>query len=242
MKILGLLLLLGGMTLCGVGLWLLLSPAQYAATTKIQVEPEFDMGINPPMPIYDPYLIQYTLKDLQSQIVLSNAIAKLNLNPTSLNRIGSFGNIRKHLRLTLIRNTKLITITFFSTAPNEAAQVANAIAEAYYDYRIKARREIIISGLEVLEHQFQEEEKQISIQQTNTEQKLEFHKLLGAKIEAEKLELQTPHALVKIVDHAEPPQFPVSPNRTLGTVLFVAGLLSLLGGILFLKCSRQPVI
>jgi len=34
-KILGFSLLLGGLVLCGIGLWLLLSPAQYRAEVKI---------------------------------------------------------------------------------------------------------------------------------------------------------------------------------------------------------------
>lgn len=38
-KILGLTLLLGGLVLCGAGLWLLLSPAQYQATVRIKREP-----------------------------------------------------------------------------------------------------------------------------------------------------------------------------------------------------------
>jgi uncharacterized protein involved in exopolysaccharide biosynthesis len=190
----------------------------------------------------DPYFFKYTFENLESQIVLSNAIAKLNINPKSANGFGNLENMRKHLSLAPIRNTKLISITFYSTDPKEAAQVANTVAKAYFDYRTTARKETITRGIEILEHQFHEEQKQILIQQTNNEQRLRQHKLLGAKIEAEKLELQTrTAALVKIIDRAEPPQFPVGPNRPLGGVLFGVGLISMLAGWLLLKTKEGQI-
>ena len=250
-KILGYALLLGGLALTGVGLWRLLSPAQYAATTRIHMLSDYTDYIEEDsfyrehpqktrMATFDPYFV--TFENLQSQIVLSNAIEKLNLNPTSPNRFESVNNIRKHLRLAPIGNTKFIAITFLSNDPNKSAQVANAIVEAYFDYRTTARKEKITRDLGILEHQFQEDEKQISIQQTNIEQRLEQHKLLGAKIEAEKLELQFPKtALVQIMDRAEPPEFPVAANRPLGGVLFGVGLISMLAGWLLLKTKAGQI-
>jgi len=39
-KFLGFSLLLAGIALCGVGLWLLLSPAQYQARATMQIDPD----------------------------------------------------------------------------------------------------------------------------------------------------------------------------------------------------------
>lgn len=253
-KLLGLALLLGGLALVGAGLWLLLSPAQYAATAKIRVREKlaamdnfYREHPNKRAPsfggLYDPNFYQCTFETLQSQIVISNACSKLFPNRTPLNRIGGVKNIRQNLRLGSIRNTEMFTITFCSTDPAEAAQVANAVAEAYRDYRINSRRELDKKGLEVYQQLYQDEEKQLSLQPTNREQLIELHKLLGSKIEAEKLDMQTsPFRMVQIEDRAVPPQTPVGPNRTLGAVLFAAGLLSLLAGILLLKPSRQPAV
>ena len=248
-KILGLALLLGGLTLAGLGLWLLLSPAQYVATAKIWVVndvSDYPMGYNPNERVmFDPYFTQTTFEIIQSGLILSNVVATLNLNETwgkkyfdgsKLTTAESIKIINQHLRLAPVRNTSLIEITYISDDPKEAAYLANAIADGYRDYRLDTRQEISKKGMEILQQQYQDEEKQLLLQPTNREQLLQNHKLLAAKIEAERLEMQIPKfSTVQIVDQAKPPQFPVSPNRTLGAVLFAAGLLSLLAGILLLK-------
>jgi uncharacterized protein involved in exopolysaccharide biosynthesis len=80
-KILGFTLLLAGLALCGAGLWLLLSPAQYQATARIKLELDAGdiMGNGQGMP-YDPYFIQTEFEVMQSQIVLGKVVEALNLN------------------------------------------------------------------------------------------------------------------------------------------------------------------
>jgi capsular exopolysaccharide synthesis family protein len=58
------------------------------------------------------------------------------------------------------------------------------------------------------------------------ENMLEFHKLLAAKIEAEKLDLEIPRtAMVGVIRLAEPAKDPVSPNKTLNITLgIIVGL------------------
>jgi uncharacterized protein involved in exopolysaccharide biosynthesis len=143
--------------------------------------------------------------------------------------------LRNHLRLTLVRNTKLIDITYHSDAPKEAADVANAIGVGYKDYRNQSRKALVAKGIEVLLQQYQDEEKQISLQPTNSEQRLGLHKLLADKIEALKTEPTPKTVIVQFVDQAEPPQSPVGTNRPLGAALLAVGLFPLLGGILLLK-------
>jgi len=71
---------------------------------------------------------------------------------------------------------------------------------------------------------------------------LDFHKLLAAKIEREKLDLNTPKpSSVEIVNLAAPPKFPAGPDRALGALLSAMGLFPLVGGFLLLKASRRPV-
>jgi uncharacterized protein involved in exopolysaccharide biosynthesis len=261
MKILGLALLLGGLALAGAGLWLLLSPAQYAATARIHIKGDVsDIGISPAnglfpygVTAYDSYFIQTTFEIIQSQLVLGIVVTNLNLNKVwgdkyfngaRLETTQSIKIIKGRMRLAPVRNMELIAIRFCSDDSNEAALVANAIASAYRDYRVNLRREIIKKGLETIQQQYQDEEKQISLQPTNREQLLEYHKLLAKKIEEVKVEqknMEDPRRLpmVQIVDRAEPSQFPVSPNRSLGAVLLAVGLLSLLAGIFLLKPARQ---
>lgn len=235
-------LLLGGLALCGAGLWLLFSPPQYAATSRVKIEndePDASGYIS-----YDPYFIQTTFEIIQSQLVLSNVVADLNLNviwgkKSFDGKPLKFGEcyviLKNHLREAPVRNARLIDITYFSDDPKEAADVANAIAKAYQDYRIQSQKMLAAIGLQILQQRYQDEEKQISLQPTNNEQLLRSHKLLAEKIEALKTEPIPKTVMIQIVHPAEPLRFPVSANRPLGAALLVVGLFPLLGGILLLK-------
>jgi len=173
-NIFGLTLLLAGLALCGVGLWLLLSPAQYVATTRIKFEN--DMPDSAGEISYDPYFIQTDFEIIQSQLVLSNVVVSLNLNqvwgekysngsPLTVNE--SIEVIKKHMRLAPARRTKLITITFYSDDPMEASDIANAIAKSYRDYRIQSQKEIATKGLYILTEQYEIEKAKIHEVQTN---------------------------------------------------------------------------
>ena len=76
--LLGLAFLLGGLALCGAGLWLLLSPPQYAATARIKLEN--DEPDSSGYMSYGGYFPQVSFEIIHSQLVLSNVVAGLNLN------------------------------------------------------------------------------------------------------------------------------------------------------------------
>jgi uncharacterized protein involved in exopolysaccharide biosynthesis len=205
--ILGFTLLLLGLAIYGVGLWLLLSPAQYRATTRIILDDSDIIGMSGPPhdpSVYDPYFIQTEFEALQSQLVLSNVINALNLNVEwgekyssgqPLKTAESLKILRNRLRLALVRNTKLISISVFSENPDEAARIANAIAKAYQDYRVEKRRQEILKGLQVLQQDYQDLENNIQIRQTNVD-------LLREKL--------------KIQNDTSPPSF--QPSPTLGNI------------------------
>jgi len=182
-QIFGLALLVVGIAFCCFGLSQLLKPTQYAATVRIQTELESEIEsefVNPGSDVsYDPYFIQTEFEVLQSQLVLGLVITNLNLNEVwgrkyfggkMLKTTETMAIIKNRMSLAPVRNSKLIAITFYSDNPNEAAQVANAIAKAYHDYRNHRYKELMKVGFEVLQQEFQEQAKQISVQQTNVEQ------------------------------------------------------------------------
>ena len=78
--------------------------------------------------------------------------------------------LKQRMQLAPVKNTKLISITVYSDDKNEAAQLANAIAEAYRSYRVQSRRELTEGGLKTLEEQFQEQEQEIKTNQDYVEQ------------------------------------------------------------------------
>jgi capsular polysaccharide biosynthesis protein len=152
-----------------------LLPESYSSTTRIEVE-QYGKDVNgmdgsptAGMSGFDPYFIQTTFEIMQSQVVLSNVIATLDLN----NKWGKkFNNgetlktsetmliLKNSMLLTPVRNTKLIAITIYSDDPKEAAQIANAEAESYRDYRERTRAELVLQGSVVLREQYQQEEDQ----------------------------------------------------------------------------------
>jgi uncharacterized protein involved in exopolysaccharide biosynthesis len=69
---------------------------------------------------------------------------------------------------------------------------------------------------------------------------IDLHKQINYRIETYKIDLAIPRtATVQITDIAQPPEFPVGPNRWLGAALLVVGLFSTIGGLFLLESSRQ---
>jgi uncharacterized protein involved in exopolysaccharide biosynthesis len=123
-------------------------PERFASTARIKVEPD----ASPTQPAtgefhFDPYFIQTTFEIIQSPAVLDPAIDKLNLNVAwgrkyfagqTLKSSQTLEILKQRLQLAPVGNTDLVAITVYSDDRNEAAQIANAVAEAYRDFRVAA--------------------------------------------------------------------------------------------------------
>jgi polysaccharide biosynthesis transport protein len=160
-------------------------PEAYSSTTRIKVEPDNVSDINPMEPgqtaassPFDPYFIQTTFEIMQSEVVLSNVIATLDLNDKwgkkfnngeTLKTSETMLILKNSMVLNPVRNTKLITIMVYSDDPKEAAQIANTEAEAYTDYRLQTRKDLTATGLKALEDQYALEEQQIQAAQSNVD-------------------------------------------------------------------------
>ncbi len=156
-------------------------PESYASTCKVKVETDINdaNGGNSPLPsqtMYDPYFIQTTFEIINSQLVLSNVIAAQNLNVDwgkkffngeTLKTTETMEILKGRMALSPVKNTKLMAITVYSDDKNECANLANAIAEAYKNYRFETRNRYALSGLKTLEDQFLSESNQIQQSQKN---------------------------------------------------------------------------
>jgi capsular exopolysaccharide synthesis family protein len=162
----------------------LLLPESYASTVQIRIEPDIVADIsgvsagNITYASYDAYFIQTEFEVIQDRVVLGKVIEALNLNElwgkryfggATLKTSEAMEFLKRRMSLNPVRNTKLIGITVYSEDKNEAARIANAIAEAYRDYRLNIRRQLTKGGIKVLEDQFQTEEQQIQIVQSNVD-------------------------------------------------------------------------
>jgi capsular exopolysaccharide synthesis family protein len=169
-------------------------PESYSSTCRIKVENDVNdslggSAVTASMLPFDPYFIQTTFEIMQSQLVLSNVISSMNLNTEwgkkfnngePLKTTETMEILKARMNLTPVRNTKLISITVYSDDANEAAQLANTIAESYKEYRFNTRRENAETGIKVLETQYLQESNQIQ----TTQQKIEdLRKSLGITVD-----------------------------------------------------------
>lgn len=132
-------------------------PDSFQATTRVKVDRLVPAGSNPPLIGqlgYDPYL-QTEFEIIQSQLVLDRVIAKLELNArwgrqyasgAVLTTATSTELLKQRLVLRPIRNTSLIEISVFSETPDEAAELANAIADSYVGFRQEQLRDYLNSA------------------------------------------------------------------------------------------------
>jgi uncharacterized protein involved in exopolysaccharide biosynthesis len=180
--IVGFCVLIIGLALCAAGLWSLLSPVRYQAVVKIKIEPDVVSDVGSPSgdgvyQPYDPYFMETELKIIVSDRVLKSAAQKLSLEEKWVSRYGNgetisndeaIKRLRRMISLDAERNTIEISVT--EEAPDEAAQIANAVAMAYKNYRIDQYQQEMAGGIKMLEEDYQAEEGKIQTMQAQLEE------------------------------------------------------------------------
>jgi capsular exopolysaccharide synthesis family protein len=160
-----------------------LLPESYASTVRIRIEPDTVgdiQSISSPQSYnpYDPYFIQTEFEVIQDRVVLGKVIETLGLNEAwgkkynggeTLKTPETMDFLKRRMNLNPVRNTKLIEITVYSEDKNEAARIANTIADVYRNYRLSQRRQLTLNGIKVLEDQYKSELEQIQAEQTNVD-------------------------------------------------------------------------
>lgn len=153
-------------------------PESFSSTARIKIERDVTdiegVGGSRAVLGYDPYFIQTEFEVIQSEIVLSNVIAALDLNKAwgakyanndKLKTVDTIGILKGRMSLRPVRNTSLIEIQVYSEDKDEAARIANAIAETYKEHRFKSRRELTEGGIKALEERYQEQLTKINTAQ-----------------------------------------------------------------------------
>lgn len=143
------------------------------ATARIKIEPNashiagFSEGQS--LVAYDPYFIQTEFEAIKSEAVLGKVVSGLKLDEAwaekrggeSLTKEEAIAMLRQQLDLRPARDSGLVEIHAKSDKPEEAAQIANAVAEAYRDYRLEQGRELAARGIAALEGRMAEQEQKI---------------------------------------------------------------------------------
>jgi capsular exopolysaccharide synthesis family protein len=149
-------------------------PESYASTARIRIErDQTDVaGLTTsqgPMQ-YDPYFLQTEFEMIQSEVILGKVIANLDLNKDWGRKYGggdplktteSMGILKGRMDLRPVRNTSLIEIRVFSEKAEEAAKIANAVAEAYKAHRWSQRTGLSKGGIKALEERIAEQDEKV---------------------------------------------------------------------------------
>jgi len=157
-------------------------PESYSSTARIKIERDapdisgiMERGGNMP---YDPYFMQTEFELIQSDVILGKVIDELDLNKEWGRKYGSgepFKTsetkriLKNRIGLRFVRNTSLIEISFSSEKAEEAARIANAVAEAYKAHRLEQRMQLSKGGIIALQERFEEQEAKIRKAQTNVD-------------------------------------------------------------------------
>src|SRR5262249_45969093 len=121
--------------------------------------------------VYDPYFKQTEFEVIQSEPVLKKVIKDLNLDETWAKQKGSGQKLtteetlrllRKNLDLRVVSNRDVVEIRAKGEKPEEAANIANAVAEAYQNYR-RAAGELSVGGVKALQQQLAAQEQKIAL-------------------------------------------------------------------------------
>ena len=150
-------------------------PESYASTARIKIERDqsdiagiTDRGM---MGGYDPYFVQTEFELIQSEVILGKVIDEQHLNVEwgkkynagngPLKTTESIGMLKGRMDLRPVRNTSLVEIRVLSDKPEDAKNLANAIARVYKDHRLAQWKERSRSGVTVLEDRYKEQEQKI---------------------------------------------------------------------------------
>jgi capsular exopolysaccharide synthesis family protein len=158
-------------------------PESYTSTARIKIEHDTP-DISPLMErggitAYDPYFLQTENELIQSELILGKVIEDLNLNTEWGKKYGNgerlktaetLAMLKRRIELHFVRNTSLIEISVISEKAEEAARIANAVADAYKAHRLEQRTQLSKGGIKALQERFEEQEAKIKRAQTNVDQ------------------------------------------------------------------------
>jgi capsular exopolysaccharide synthesis family protein len=154
-------------------------PESYCSTVRISVEKDTSdimplMGL-PSSSQYDPFFIQTEFEKIRSKKVLYKVIDELDLNKlwgvrlnsgVPLKTIETYAILSRSIDVRQTRNTTLIEIRVYSDAKDkpaeEAALIANKIADVYKNTRLELKGEMSTKGIEALEKKLKEHDEAVT--------------------------------------------------------------------------------
>jgi len=120
---------------------------------------------------YDPYFVETEFQKIKSKKVLNGVIDKLKLDEAWAEKAGVRGKLSKDETVALLQkrldveqvpDTTLLDIRVKSDQPEEAARIANTIAEVYREQRLSLEKEQASRGVQALAQKLAEQDKEVA--------------------------------------------------------------------------------
>jgi polysaccharide biosynthesis transport protein len=156
-----------------VGIATYFTPRQYNSVATIEVQPDMtavhlvENQTEPRLP-EDTKFSQTQIEIILRKGVIYTVIDRLNLqdkwakNGKRLSHEAAFDKLRGMLKLDGVRNTNLIQIAVTAPDPQEAALLANTLAQMYMESRIGEQTSIITTSLEQLRDEVKHNEEVVN--------------------------------------------------------------------------------
>lgn len=157
---------------------------------------------------FDPYFIQTQFELINSKEVLNKVIeakdltrrwaAKYGVEGQPLKLSQTYTILKRNIELRQTRNTSLIEIRVLSENNEEAAEIANAIAKEYGDWRLKTEQVRASSGIEALEKELKAKNEELEKAQAEVDKLREDLEIAGDIPEGGYSQTLEPETLRKI--------------------------------------------
>jgi len=147
-------------------------PKVYSANAEIQVMPRHPANPNGIDSSPDSNPLQSEIEIMQSPDFLAPIITDLNLNKIWAKRVYHSGldtlpdqdaisYLQSILKIDVVRGTNIVRITAFSEVPQEAADIANAVADRYITVRTKEMHDAVKDAEKRLTDQIAQQQKTV---------------------------------------------------------------------------------
>jgi len=201
-----------------------LMPHQYASRATIQIHLPGSLNLfGPATQRISPTFILVQFEIIKSREVLNAVIKKLDLqqrwNEPTLD--STYTRLLKMINVRELRHTDMVSITVYSPDPEEAAMLANTIAEEYRSIRAEMEKRSVSSGLEALQKE-----------ETN--------------LELERIKRAAPEVIITMWEKATPSSHYARPHTTFnmlisgGIGLLFSGAFAFAALIAFLIIKTRP--
>ena len=156
----------------------------FSSTAQVRIEPDtitdvptIGEGGGSYVP-YDPYFMETEQKAILGQDVLTRVIDRLHLddvwgkkfnNGTPLRTSETLDLLRGQISLAPERNTKIINFSVISDDKDEAAAIANTLAQEYKNFRLDQHSSQMTNGIGMLDQDLRNEDLKISQMQSNVD-------------------------------------------------------------------------